>query len=1495
LVRIIGGIVLLLIGAMMILELPVVQKKIVDKVLVKFNSILQGEVSIGKIGIRPFNAFYIEDILILDKSSPAAIDTFFRAEKLSATVSLWGLLTKEGVHLGKVKVENGVFHLVIEQPGVGHSNLNRIFGIIPPSDPPPRNETDIFDIRTVRVRNVRYRMTNLTTRDKHKGVGINWGEVDVVADEIDGWMRFSHSTMFYRVDHLAMHEKSGYVGIHLSGHGEVGHGRTIVKDFHLEDLWSKADFPEFTMTYGDVVRMRNFVNNVVLETYIKDSRINLKTISFFTGIPFNDKICLNISEAHQIGTINDLRVKYFRFTDEEDGLSGNLSGRITHLTHGQESVFTTIRINDFNFTTAGLQQAMEKYDIKLDIKKYAPGEKMNLNLRLLGPVNKLKCDLTLNTESSGALEAKAEIRDLMRPERNNTVSGVVETDRLHLGKLLGNKILGTCTMGLGGDVVLAKKNTQVRVDSLRIKEIEANGYKYTGIAAKGSYDGNLLNAKVISSDPNLNFLMQGNFVTSPKTTNTLTKFYLNVGNADLAAIKIDKNRPTSKVSFVASGQLMSIAEKDMVGNIDLENLTLEDNKGVHNLGDVSLYSSENNNLHRIQLKSSFADGSYVGEKSVVKIISDIIGATVDKSLPALMAKKKSKPSEGQDCGAAELNFKLKDTKALCNYLVDGLFIANGTNLKVNLSKKGDFTGLMESQRIALDKNYIKNFCLNANNDGGALNAQVVGKEIKFNNIQINGNTITSCSRDNNTEIHLHYDEASIARSTGDLNLSIDLYRNELDSLGFVVNPKQSLIKFNDFYWTLDESKIRYDKGEIDIDNFRLHSDSQSIYANGRISRQNTDSLRMEIQNFDLKLADETLLGGLGLEGMLNAKFIFDLKNNTKLSALGNASIDNLAVGGNPVGSISADGNWNARTKLIEVNVGSDLNGKEPLKIKGTINPSNGHLDIHSEFDKFNIAVARPFVRNIFSEIGGYLNGKIDLDGSKKELSLNSKGMNFEDARIKLAFTNVAYTLNGPFTINNKGIQLKNVQIKDDESGAGTLNGGLLYDHLKNPRLDARVKVKELSSLQIAEHYGGLYGKLYTNLDVHIYGPFNNITIEGSAGTAKNGSIHIPLSTAVAATNNDILTFADNGEKEIDEYEEQVREISKKLEKTGINLKMQVKADRNTEICVDVNKSTGNYATIRGNGQIGLDMRSMLGEMILAGNYEITEGKYHFSIPGIVNKDFLVNPGSYIKLNGNIENSDINLSATYKVKTSLSTLLADTTTVSSRRPVECIISISDKLSQPKIGFGVEVKDLDPTTKARVEAALNTEDKVQKQFVALLVMGMFIPDEQSTISSGSNIIFSNVSQVLSNQLNTIMQRLNIPVDLGLGYQQNMGNDIFDVAISTQLFNNRVVVNGSVGNKKLSSSSRPGGDVVGDIAIEVKIDKPGNLRLKLFSHSADQYTSFLDYSQRNGVGISYQKEYSNFFEMIRSIFYSKTKREEKEKEKAEKNKDLKKIDIK
>ena len=353
-------------------------------------------------------------------------------------------------------------------------------------------------------------------------------------------------------------------------------------------------------------------------------------------------------------------------------------------------------------------------------------------------------------------------------------------------------------------------------------------------------------------------------------------------------------------------------------------------------------------------------------------------------------------------------------------------------------------------------------------------------------------------------------------------------------------------------------------------------------------------------------------------------------------------------------------------------------------------------------------------------------------------------------------------------------------------------------------------------------------------------------------------------------------------EEADPYEQMVKSRTQ-THKQGseLNVQLRVRATPSTQVYIDVDNESS--LTCNGQGTIDLVSRSRQGLFTINGDYTLNSGSFHFSAMNLVSRDFTIQDGSSVRFNGDVMNTDLNVNGLYVTKTSLYNLTADES-ATSRRTVNCGISITGKLSNPQLGFSIDIPDLNPAIQAQVEGALNTEDKIQKQFIYLLVAGSFLPAEDSGISiGGSDVLFSNVSSIMSGQLNNIFQKLNIPLDLGLNYKNTQaGNNIFDVAVSTQLFNNRVVVNGTVGNREnLTGVST--NQVAGDVDIEIKLNRSGSLRMSLFTHSADQLSAFLDNSQRHGGGIAYQMEFNTFRQLFRNLFSKRQTREQRAQDEA------------
>ncbi|MCE1202309.1 MAG: translocation/assembly module TamB domain-containing protein, partial [Bacteroidia bacterium] len=94
---------------------------------------------------------------------------------------------------------------------------------------------------------------------------------------------------------------------------------------------------------------------------------------------------------------------------------------------------------------------------------------------------------------------------------------------------------------------------------------------------------------------------------------------------------------------------------------------------------------------------------------------------------------------------------------------------------------------------------------------------------------------------------------------------------------------------------------------------------------------------------------------------------------------------------------------------------------------------------------------------------------------------------------------------------------------------------------------------------------------------------------------------------------------------------------------------------------------------------------------------------------------------------------------------------------------------------------------------------------------------------------------------------------------------------VALSTQLFNERVTIDGNFGMVNNRNATQNASNIVGDVDINVKLTRDGRLRLRGYNHSnvnnwisASAFDRYSPYTQ--GVGLSYRQEFDRFNEIFR-----------------------------
>lgn len=1443
---------------------------------------LDGEITVEKIHLKPFTTLVLKNVLILDKN-PALdpqdptleqIDTFFRAEYIIAKFTLMGLLDEESIKIQTAYVGNAQMNLVLEDKydengnRDGNDNLSRIFRI-PDSEPTEPSPKELFKISDIEITQMGFRLISRSIEKTPYYGGINWNDLDVRDINLQAHdLRFKDGIMYGTAESLSFKEKSGFTCRNICGETRVGRGKTIVENLEIHDEWSDLILPLYMMSYNGVEDFGDFIGKVRLDAEILPSLLDVRTITYFAPQLGDNQLRATIS-GMMSGCIDDFVVNNLKISSHAGGFDATVNGRMYGIPEVYEMGIDAT-VSDMAATIDGLGKFVSEWIPygKLNFDNLGNGAIFRGWAHADGLLNHLNAKVDL-TSDIGNAKGSARLDELIRPNAAISISGDIETENLDLGEIIGSKVLGPTTLSTEASLIV-DKNIAVDLNYLNIQRLNLLDYDYSDIQARGNYDENSFNGTVISKDPNLNFIFQGGYARSNKSGNTVYKFNASVGHADLNAINLDK-RGKSIVQFRTNANFTSTRQGNILGRIDVGEIMLENKGGRYDVGDIVITSHSADNKYTTRLNSSFAEAVYNGSASLAEFIADLQEVTIGRELPALYKENKY----SWDGHSYNFNFICHDAQKVLAFAAPGLYIENGTSVKADIDKQGSFKADIKSGRIAYKRNYMKGVSLEFDNSANTLSGQMTCDEISASKIYTNDNILNIHIDDNHIGAGFSFENHGEDDTRGELIINAAVTREE-DTPVFDIAIRPSSVYYDSREWYIQPSTIRVNGGDVDVDSFGVVSGDQSIGLFGRISDETEEVLTLNLERFDISMINAMMPSDLGVKGAVTG--VAQIKSPlSEMELMVDMLCDSTYIANIPMGVVKLGTTWDESTQRFNFHANNTLLETSNISLDGYFMPAKKRIHAEAELNKLKIGYAEPFLNTVFSEMDGFINGRLIIDGTTDKIVLRSDQAYLEDAGLKILYTGVPYVANGPFHIDETGVYFDNINIRDRYDGKGVITGSINFDHFKDINFNTNISVDRIEAINLTEKEGeDFYGHLFGSGEVKITGPMNSIVLDIDASTSKTGALHIPMNSSLtSAKGTNLLKFKElNMEKEVDPYEIFVQKTDKdEVSASDFLVRLNVAAGPEVEALVEIDKTNGNVLSGRGSGNIRLDVSEEI--FNIDGDYTINSGNYRFVAMGLVGRDFTIQDGSSIRFSGDIMESTLDINAIYRTKASISTLISDTTSVANRRNVDCGISIKDKLKNPELSFSIEIPDLDPTIKSRVESALSTEDKVQKQFLALVISNNFLPDEQSGIVNNTSMLYSNVSEIMSNQINNIFQKLDIPLDLGLNYQPNeRGNDMFDVAVSTHLFNNRVLVNGNIGNRQNSGSSTQN-DVVGDIDIEIKLDRSGSFRLNLFSHSADQYTNYLDNSQRNGVGITYQTEFNSFRQFFRNIFSSREKR--------------------
>jgi hypothetical protein len=286
-----------------------------------------------------------------------------------------------------------------------------------------------------------------------------------------------------------------------------------------------------------------------------------------------------------------------------------------------------------------------------------------------------------------------------------------------------------------------------------------------------------------------------------------------------------------------------------------------------------------------------------------------------------------------------------------------------------------------------------------------------------------------------------------------------------------------------------------------------------------------------------------------------------------------------------------------------------------------------------------------------------------------------------------------------------------------------------------------------------------------------------------------------------------------------------------------------------------------------------------GDFKMFGDYTVADGDYLFTLKNVVNKKFRLEKGGTIHWSGNPEQADINMNAVYELRTSLTPLFLEheqTEAIRKRYPVDLVMNLSGKLLEPDIAFDVLLPTTDDFTRQQAyDRFKNSENSLNQQVFSLLFTNSFFtPPEQrqqqgESTAGGAGAGTVTSTEMLSNQLSNWLSQISNQFDVGVHYRpgDQVNKDEVEVALSTQLFNDKMNIDGSVANNSSNNTNQNAANIVGDINIDYKLTEDGKLRAKAYNKANEgDILNNQKGPYTQGVGIFYREEFETMGELFR-----------------------------
>jgi len=1449
-----GTVLVVLIALLLAFQTSRVQTWVIRQIAGRLSEKLNTTISVESVDIVFFNRLSLNKVLIEDQNS----DTLLYVGKLVASVDNFSIRRKI-VNLSSVDFQNTKSYISLDDKGLPNYKF-LLDALRRSSEEAPGKRGDW----SVSCRNFIFNDTRL---------GYSWFRQDQVRlidlydihlDVAD--MNLNRDSISLRINHLSFNDNKSLLVTDLSTR-LVSYPHMIkLTDLRLSTPHSAISGASFIFDQTELGKGKDFTATKI-DMDVQHSIVDLRDISPF--VP-------------SIGGM-DLRVTV---SGHVYGNLANLKGKDVSLRFGEHS-----RLN-CEFSVNDLSRPETAY-IYLDLKDLSVDFRDVAGIRLPTAAGKNHLEIPSFLHNAGLISYQGNFTGFLSdfvaygtlrsgfgtlttdlsfsPSGNNVldIEGHLKTVNFRLGNFVRIPDLGAITFNgeVNGQYLKRQEKFNALIKGV-IDSVQYRAYRYNNLVLDGKVQDEKFEGNFNINDENLKGNFAGKVDLNPDTP--VFDFELLLEKANLTALKIDKTHRQSDLSLDMRANFTGNSIDNINGTIwfDEGEYTNENNSFTLNSLTLSTFSDS---THHLLLRSDFLDADLKGSYSL---------SSLKDGLQNLIAHYLPSSGLGTVGGTAMNNFtfdlNIKDPEPITKAFFPELTLSPA-RLRARFNEQNHLLDLYtEFPHIR-----YRNFALNGYSLSVHSNEKLEVKsrvdEAWFNEAQklYNLSFATDAGKDH-AQARIIWNNYEETTYSGRIETSVNFSQSETGNSHIEMEVLPAKIYVADTLWTIQPATITIDSSRVAVNNLEISNKKQSFIIFGALSKDRTERLNVNVDNFNLN--NLNLIGGedLNLQGMLSGTASVS-DPYEKAYLLADIKVSDLTYSGQKMGDISLLSNWDPPSESVQAELIVTDHEHQSLYGYGSFAPYRDSLDFTVNLDQFSLTALQPVLGHVFDNVFGLATGEVSIYGRPDKVLMRGD-VYAHNAGLKLGYMQTSYHFSDTIGLRGDTLLFSNITLNDYEGNSALFNGFIRHDNFSNMDYNMSCSFRRILIMNttIADNER-FYGKAYGNGFLKITGHGPSLYLDGSARTLNGTAINISLDYDEQAQAYDFIHFVDPQKKEAEKTVYQPV-----TDGSGVTMKFDIETTPDARFQLIYNSRIGDMIRAQGSGnlRINIDPEFNIG---LYGTYQVEQGDYLFTLQNVINKKFEIERGGTINWNGDPYNADIALKAIYRLRASLNQLFANTEEeiYNQRIPVLCEINLTENLNNPTIRFGIDFPSAEDRIRDEVQQFFSTEEDMNKQILSLLVLGQFYtPDylRGSYEASSSNLVGTTASEMFSNQLSNWLSEISNTFDVGVNYRP--GNQITDdeiqFALSTQMFNDRVSINGNIGNNGTQVATANNSDIVGDFDLNVKLTNNGKLQLKAYNHSNNNIIyETSPYTQ--GIGISYRENYDSFNELWEKFkkFFSRKKR--------------------